>query len=242
MAQITPALTIVIPAYQEEKRIGPTLQELGNYLAGRATNDVEVIVVSGGSTDRTTSVARQFESKIAANLRILDLPSAKGKGAAVRAGMREATGEFVLFTDADLAYEPKLFDAFVARLKSGADIVIAQRTHTTKYAGRARRWITAVTRFVFERFITPGICDTQAGLKAFTYAAAQNLFARQTINGLLFDVEILMLARQFRYRVEKIDVDWKDRPGSTIRLARNSTRALLDLMKIYWRIGSGQYR
>lgn len=232
----------MIPAYQEEQRIGPTLHELGKYLTNRAAHEVEVIVVSGGSTDRTVSVARQYEGKIAANLRVLDLPAAKGKGAAVRAGMREASGKFVLFTDADLAYEPKLFDDFVVRLESGADVVIAQSTCANEYAGVARRWVETTSRFVFERFIAPGIGDTQAGLKAFTRAAAQDLFSRQTINGLIFDVEILILAHRLQYRVEKAEVDWQDKPGSTIRLARDSTRALLDLMKILWRIGSGRYR
>lgn len=241
MASTSPLLTIVIPAFQEEQRIGPTLDELGKFLHGRTDGEVEVIVVSGGSTDRTVAVARRYENHFAAQLRVLDLPAARGKGAAVRAGVRAAAGKFVLFTDADLAYEPKLFDDFVARLESGADIVIAQRTGKTEYAGMARRWVASASRFVFERFITPGIGDTQAGLKAFTHGAAKDLFAQQRINGLLFDVEILMLARRRNYRVEKAYVDWQDKPGSTIRLTRDSARALLDLTKLFWRIGLRQY-
>ncbi|HYA30087.1 MAG TPA: glycosyltransferase, partial [Acidobacteriota bacterium] len=214
MPAYVPQLSIVIPAYQEEKRIGPTLDQLGNYLATRSDRGIEVIVVSGGSTDGTVDVARQFENRIAARLRVLDLPTAKGKGAAVRAGMREASGKFVIFTDADLAYDPRLFDDFVARLESGADIVIAQRTGATEYAGLMRRWVAAASRFIFERFITPGIGDTQAGLKAFTRAVAQDLFSQQTISGVIFDVEILVLARRRKYRVEKAFVDWQDKPGS----------------------------
>ena len=241
MAQSAPHLTIVIPAYQEEQRLGPTLDRLCDYLANRPAGEIEVIVVSGGSTDGTVAVARQYENRIAAHFRVLDLPTAIGKGAAVRAGMREATGKFVLFTDADLAYEPRLFDDFVARLESGVDIVIAQRVGATEYAGLARRWVATASRLVFERFITPGIGDTQAGLKAFTHAAAQDLFGRQTINGLIFDVEILMLARRRNYRVETALVDWQDKPGSTVRLGRDSARALVDLTKIFWRIGSGRF-
>jgi dolichyl-phosphate beta-glucosyltransferase len=242
MAPTAPLLTIVIPAYQEENRIGPTLDELGNYLADRAAGEVEVIVVSGGSTDRTAAIALQYEKKLAAQLIVLDLPAARGKGAAVRAGMGAAAGKFVLFTDADLAYEPRLFDDFVARLQSGADLVIAQRTGATEYAGLARRWVATASRFVFERFITPGIGDTQAGLKAFTQSAAKDLFARQKVNGLLFDVEILMLAHRLNYRIDKALVDWQDKPGSTIRLARDSARALLDLVIILWRMNTGRYR
>ncbi len=242
MAPTAPLLTIVIPAYQEENRIGPTLDELGKYLAHRAPGEVEVIVVSGGSTDRTVAIALQYEKKNSAQLRVLDIPAARGKGAAVRAGMGEAAGKFVLFTDADLAYEPRLFDDFVARLQSGADIVIAQRAGATKYAGLTRRWVAIASRFVFERFITPGIGDTQAGLKAFTQSAAKYLFARQKVDGILFDVEILMLARRRNYRIDKAVVDWQDKPGSTIRLARDSVRALLDLVKILWRMSTGRYR
>jgi dolichyl-phosphate beta-glucosyltransferase len=242
MARTAPLLTIVIPAYQEENRIGPTLDELGKYLAHRAAGEVEVIVVSGGSTDRTVVVALQYENKLAAQLRVLDLPAARGKGAAVRAGMGAAAGKFVLFTDADLAYEPRLFDDFVARLESGADLVIAQRAGATEYAGLARRWVATASRFVFERFITPGIGDTQAGLKAFTQSAAKDLFARQKVNGLLFDVEILMLAHRLNYRIDKAVVEWQDKSGSTIRLARDSARALIDLVKILWRMNTGRYR
>ena len=240
MALTFPRLTIVIPAYQEELRIGPTLEELSKFLQGRADGEIEVIIVSGGSTDRTVAIARQYENRLSARLRVLDLPGAKGKGAAVRAGVLEAAGKFVLFTDADLAYEPKLFDDFVARLESGADVVIAQRTSNTQYAGMARRWVANASRFVFQRYITPGVGDTQAGLKAFTCAAAKELFAQQKINGLIFDVEILMLAHRRNYRVEKAYVDWQDKPGSTIRLTRDSARALLDLTMLFWRIGLRQ--
>jgi dolichyl-phosphate beta-glucosyltransferase len=241
MASDAPLLTIVIPAYQEERRIGPTLDELGRYLATTSFGDVEVIVVSAGSTDATVTIAQQYESKLAAKLTVLDLPGPRGKGAAVRAGMLAAQGKYVLFTDADLAYQPELFGDFVSRLESGADIVIAQRTDTTRYAWLARRWMTMASRFVFETFITPGIADTQAGLKAFTQKAAKDVFSRQKIDGLIFDVEILVLARRSKYRVEKAFVSWQDKSGSRIRVARDSVRAALDLVKFFWRLGSGEY-
>lgn len=236
MACAEPLVSIVIPAHQEENRIGATLDALNDYLAHRPVGDVEVIVVSDGSTDRTADIARQYAKRTSGQFTVLELPQAKGKGAAVRAGMLKAAGRFVLFTDADLAYEPTLFNDFVARLQAGADIVIAQRIGATEYSRLARRWLTAASRFVFERLITPGIADTQAGLKAFTRSAAQDLFCRQVIDGLIFDVEILMLARKRGYRVEKVYVDWKDKPGSTIKLGRASAAALLDLFRIWWRI------
>jgi glycosyltransferase involved in cell wall biosynthesis len=240
MAASQTFLSIVIPAYQEAQRIGPTLEELVGYLRRRGAKDCEIIVVSGGSTDDTVEIALKFSSELGEQLKVIDLPRARGKGAAVRAGMREASGKFILFTDADLAYEPALFDGFIARLQAGADLVIAQRTSSTEYASRGRRWIARTSRSIFERFITPGIGDTQAGLKAFTHAAAKDLFSRQVVNGLIFDVELLILARQRKYRIEKAFVDWQDKPGSTIRLGRDSARAVFDLMRVFWRIGTGQ--
>jgi len=232
-----PLLSIVIPAYQEEKRIGPTLDELGKYLAQKPRGEVEIIVVSGGSTDGTVKIARQYENKLEAKLTIIELPEARGKVAPERSCMLAATGKYLLFTNADLANERNLFDDFVTRLRSSADIVIAQRTEEAKYAGLARRWMAQASRFAFQRFITPGIGDTQAGLKAFTQAAAKDVFSRQKIDGLIFDVEILMLAQRRKYRLEKAFVGWQDKPGSTIRLMRDSARAALDLVKIYWRLG-----
>ncbi len=239
---IGPSLSIVIPAYQEENRIGPTLEELARYLSKKNPGEVEIIVVSGGSTDRTAEVAHQYEKEfLTGKLRVLELPQSRGKGAAVRAGMLAAAGNYILFTDADLAYEPKLFDEFITRLQLGADIVVAQRTGDTKYAGLARRCVASISRFFFKTMITPGIGDTQAGLKAFTKSAARYIFSKQKVNGFIFDVEVLLLARQKKYRIEKAFVLWQDKPGSTIRLRRDLIQAAFDLMKTYWRLRSGKY-
>jgi dolichyl-phosphate beta-glucosyltransferase len=97
------------------------------------------------------------------------------------------------------------------------------------------------SRFVFERFVTPGIVDTQAGLKAFTQGAAKYVFSRQKIDGLIFDVEILVLAQRKKYRIERAFVSWQDKSGSRIRLVRDSAKAAMDLVKMYWRLGAGHY-
>jgi dolichyl-phosphate beta-glucosyltransferase len=105
----------------------------------------------------------------------------------------------------------------------------------------ARRFVAIASRLLFKAFITPGIGDTQAGLKAFTRDAAKELFGQQKVDGFIFDVEILLLARRREYRITKAFVPWQDKPGSTIRLRRDSFRAVLDLVKIYWRLKSGKY-
>ena len=235
-----PLFSIIIPAYQEEKRIGETLTQLSAYLNERH-RDFELIVVSGGSTDNTVRIAREYESIVKGKLKVLDAKEAKGKGAAVRAGVLEAGGDYVLFTDADLSYSPTLFDEFIQCLKDGADIAIAQRIETAKYLGIGRYLLATISRFLVGNILVPGIGDTQAGLKAFTGSAAQYLFQRQKVDGFLFDLELLLLAQRKGYRIEKIRVRWEDKPGSTFRLFRDTSRAILDLLKIYWRLGTGQY-
>jgi dolichyl-phosphate beta-glucosyltransferase len=235
-----PLFSIVIPAYQEEKRIGETLTQLSAYLDPRH-HDFELIVVSGGSTDNTVSVAREHERILKGRLKVLEAKEAKGKGAAVRAGVLEASGDYILFTDADLSYSPMLFDQFINRLKDGADIAIAQRIETARYLGLGRYLLATTSRFLVGNILLPGISDTQAGLKAFTRPVAQYLFRRQKVDGFLFDLELLLLAQRKGYRIEKIHVRWEDKPGSTFRLLRDTSRAFLDLLKIYWRLGTGRY-
>lgn len=235
-----PPLTVIVPAYQEEKRIGETLRELLDHLEQHHPG-AEVIVVSGGSTDNTVGIARRFESYSNAMLRVIELKQTKGKGAAVRAGVFEASGEYVLFTDADLSYSPILFDQFIARLRNGADMAIAQRVDETKYGGVGRNLLAKASRFLVGNIVTPGISDTQAGLKAFRRSVALDLFRCQMVDGFLFDIEVLLLARRRGYHIEKIIVGWEDKPGSTFRVVRDTTRAAWDLLKIYWRLATGQY-
>jgi dolichyl-phosphate beta-glucosyltransferase len=240
MSHSHPSFSIVIPAYQEEQRIGDTLSQLSTYL-NHCHRDVEVIVVSGGSTDQTVDIAREYERVVKGGLNVLDLKDSRGKGAAVRAGVLEASGDYILFTDADLSYSPMLFEQFINRLRDGADVAIAQRIETAKYLGLGRYLLAIVSRFLVGTILVPGIGDAQAGLKGFTRSVAQYLFRRQKVNGFLFDLELLLLAQRKGYRIDKIQVKWEDKPGSTFRLFKHTSHAMLDLMKIYWRLGTGQY-
>jgi dolichyl-phosphate beta-glucosyltransferase len=235
-----PLISLVIPAYQEEKRIGHTIGSWSAYLE-RHHPGTEVIVVCDGCTDRTAEVARRAFFATGCTLEVIELATNEGKGYAVRAGMREAAGEYLFFTDADLSYPPETMDELLPRLRDGADVVIAQRREKKTYQGPGRRILGVVSGFLVEYLVLPGIRDSQAGHKAFTRQAGKDLFSRLRTRRFLFDLEILVMAQRRKYRIEKVLVDWEDRPGSTVRIVVDSLRSLRDLLLIYARRVSGRY-
>jgi dolichyl-phosphate beta-glucosyltransferase len=221
-------ISVVIPAYNEQDRLGATLARITAWLGERGET-WEVIVVDDGSRDRTCEIAAE------AGVRVIALPQNRGKGAAVRAGMLAANGERILFSDADLATPIEELDALAAELDRGADIAIASRAIagaqvTTKqhplreYMGRTFNVIVRVLRL-------GGIKDTQCGFKLFTRAAARDLFGRATIDGFAFDVEILWLARG-RYRVAEVPVVWRHVEESKVSPGRDAMKMLLDVVKL----------
>ncbi len=234
-------ISIVVPAYQEESRVGQTIRALSAYLESQDPG-AEIILVCDGCTDRTAEVATAAFSAPSCRLHVIELARNKGKGHAVRAGVEKASGEYVFFTDADLAFAPDLIREFVARLAAGADVVIAQRRPGERYAGTPRRALGAVSRALVGGLVLPGIPDSQAGFKGFTRHAALDLFSRLTIQRFLFDLEILVMARRRHYRIETVAVDWRDRPGSTVRLVADSLGGLRDLLLILFRKLAGRYR
>jgi dolichyl-phosphate beta-glucosyltransferase len=235
-----PRLSLVIPAYQEESRIGHTTSSWCAYL-DRHHPGTEVIVVCDGCTDRTAEVARGAFSAMGCTLEVIELPTNQGKGYAVRAGMEKAAGEYLFFTDADLSYPPETMDELLPRLLDGADVVIAQRREKKTYQGLGRRILGLVSGFLVGHLVLPGIPDSQAGHKAFTRQAGKDLFSRLRTRRFLFDIEILVMAQRQNYRIEKVLVEWEDRPGSTVRIVVDSLRSLRDLLFIYARRFSGRY-
>jgi dolichyl-phosphate beta-glucosyltransferase len=226
-----PLISLIIPAYQEEKRIGQTIGSWSAYLE-RHHPGTEVIVVCDGCTDRTAEVVRRAFFATGCTLEVIELAKNEGKGYAVRAGMREAAGEYLFFTDADLSYQPETMDELLRRLRDGADVVIAQRREKKTCQGLGRRILGVVSGFLVG-YLLSGIRDSQAGHKAFTRQAGKDLFSRLRTRRFLFDLEILVMAQRQKYRIEKVLVDWEDRPGSTVRVVVDSLRSLRDLLLIY---------
>lgn len=224
-------ISVVIPAYQEENRIGYTVEQLSTYLEQHHPRS-ELILVCDGCTDRTAEAARQSFKGSSCKLRIIELPANRGKGNAVKEGMLAAIGTYAFFTDADLSFAPELVDSFLVPLKDSADIAIAQRQKTVTYSQPGRKSLAVLSRAIIGNVILPGIRDTQAGFKGFRNQVAKTLFSRLKTRGFLFDLEILLAARRRGYRIEKVYVDWCDRPGSTVRVVRDTINAAIDLAKI----------
>ncbi len=227
-------LSIVIPAYNEEKRIGPSLGAICAYLK-RQSFAAEVIVVDDGSTDRTAVAARaSLEGRVP--FRVLRRPRNLGKGYSVREGVLASAGEIILFSDADLSTPIEELDKFLKRLDEGFDVVIGSRA-IPGCDIRVRQAATreAMGKFfnrLVRRFVIKGCLDTQCGFKVFRRAAALDLFGRLKTAGFSFDVELLVLARKFGYRVAEIPVIWCDSKPSRVRMGRGSWRMLKELWRI----------
>jgi dolichyl-phosphate beta-glucosyltransferase len=221
-------LSVVIPAYNEQDRLGQTLARITTWLRDRG-GAWEVIVADDGSRDRTREIAAE------AGVRVVALPKNRGKGAAVRAGMLAATGDRVLFSDADLATPIEELDKLWGELDRGADIAIASRAldgaqiETRQHPLREMmgRTFNGIVRLL----VLGGIKDTQCGFKLFTRAAAQDLFGRATVDGFAFDVEILWLARG-RYRIAEVPVVWRHVEESKVSPGTDAMKMFVDVVKL----------
>lgn len=226
-----PHLSIVIPAYNEERRIGGTLESIARYLH-RKPYRAEVIVVDDGSSDATVSVARKAPGSPA----ILCNEQNRGKGYSVRRGALEAAGEVVLFSDADLSTPIEEAEKLDEALRQGADVAIGSRAlpasdiqiHQPFYRERMGKTFNLLVRL----FVFPGISDTQCGFKAFRREAAREVFSRQTLPGFAFDVEILYIARRLGYTVREVPVIWRNSPETKVGALRDSIRMFSDILKV----------
>ena len=236
-------MTIVLPAYNEQSRIGPALDELFEYLDAPPVEGVrpriDVLVVDDGSTDRTADLIREraaAREPDAAPLAVMTVPHA-GKGAAVRAGMLAAAGDLVAFADADMATPPSELPKLTAALKE-ADVALGSRIQPDGSDMRAtqpayRRFLGGVFHLLASIWVVGDVKDTQCGFKGFTREAAQDLFARQQVTSIVFDVELIHLARRRGYTLAVVPIRWEDVRGSRMRPgARLALQVAWDLFRI----------
>lgn len=227
-------LSLVIPAYNEEGRIGPSLQTVGNYLAGKHFLS-EVVIVDDGSTDRTAEISRAaLEGR--APFRVIRLETNQGKGHAVKTGVLASFGQIIMFTDADLSTPIEELDKFLPRLDDGFDLVIGSRAlpgcDIRVRQAAPREALGKFFNRLVRLFIMKGCPDTQCGFKVFRRAAAMDLFSRLQTQGFSFDVELLVLARKLGYRIAEVPVVWCNSQPSSVRLVRGSWQMLKELWRI----------
>ena len=227
-------LSVVIPAWNEEKRIGSTLVEVGKYLKGKSFAS-EIVVVDDGSVDRTSELASEALSR-RVPFRIIRLETNRGKGHAVKEGVLAAAGDVILFSDADLSTPIEEFEKFLPWLEWGDDVIIGSRalkeSDVRVHQNPLRQTMGKLFNVLVRLFVLEGIRDTQCGFKAFKRPAAVDLFSRLTTEGFAFDVEILVLARRLGYQIREVPVVWKNSPPSRVRLMKSSARMVRELWRI----------
>lgn len=227
--------SIVIPAFNEEKRLGPTLERTLAYFADRPETLLEVVVVDDGSTDKTAALISALQKR-SERIRLLTHARNMGKGWAVRTGMLAAGGEFVLFMDADGSTDIAEIKKLAKALSNGADIAFGSRdtagSEILKHQPVLREALGKLYNRIVQVLAVPGISDTQCGFKLFRKSAIEALFHRQTIQGWSFDVEILFLAQQLQYKVVEIPVQWTDVPGSRVRPVRDALKTLWEVARL----------
>lgn len=236
-------ISIVIPAYNEESRLSPTLDRVLNFVRQRAW-DAEVIVVDDGSRDRTTDIVRDYAQSDGI-VRLIQNPGNRGKGYSVRSGVLNARGKIVLFSDADLSSPieeaPKLLEA----LENGADIAIGSRWMRselqTKRQSLARQVLGRVFNLLLRVVLRLDFKDTQCGFKAFRRHAAKEVFQLQRIERWGFDPEILFLARRAGFKTVEVPVRWGHDNGTRINPVADGSRMVADMLRIRWYSISGKY-
>jgi dolichyl-phosphate beta-glucosyltransferase len=239
----TPDLSIVIPAYNEESRIEPTVRDIVGYCRG-VKRTFELILVDDGSQDGTSTVGWNLAEEFP-ELRLIRLAANHGKGYAVRTGVVNAIGRSVLFADADGATPISEIERLESALGSGADMAVGSRALRAEgvrvHAKLYRHLMGRTFHFLVEWLADGGVKDTQCGFKLFRAPVAQDLFSRMRMNGFSFDVEVLVMARQRGYRVAEVPVNWTHQPGSKVRLTLDSLRMAADLLRIRAHCLSGEY-
>lgn len=229
-------LSVVIPAHNEAERILPYLRQIEEFCTSRR-KPYEVLVVDDGSTDATASIVERF-AETAGEFQLLRLPSQQGKGAAVRRGMQTAVGQLKLFADADGATPIQELTRLEEAITKGADLAIGSRTLASRlpdftvHARLSRSVLGSLFNAAVKQSGIRGISDTQCGFKLFRRAAADELFSVSSINGFGFDLELLYVAQQRRYRIAEIPVNWADQPGSKVRVLRDGLAMLRELSAI----------
>lgn len=228
-------LSIVIPAYNEEHRIGGTLSKIHDFLS-KQSYTFEVILVDDGSIDNTVDVAKRSFLYKENKLNILENGNNMGKGFSVRNGISASSGEYILFTDADMSTPIEEIDKLFSVVSESYDIAIGSRALKDSNVKLHQPWFRETMGRTFnvlvKLFLMKDINDTQCGFKLFRCGVAKKLASEFKINGFSFDVEMLYLALKKGYKIKEVPIAWLNSPKSKVNPLVDSTKMFFDLIKI----------
>lgn len=238
-------LSVIIPAYNESQTLKEKVSEYNQYLS-RQNYDYEIIIVNDGSLDDTAEIAKGLENEVN-SIRFIDNQINRGKGAAVKQGFQNATGNYQLFIDADGATSIDHLNQVWEHFQNGADLVIGTRNSLDADGAwqkiKQPFWKRSFGKFgnlIIQTLTVPGIWDTQCGFKIFKAEAINKIVPQQTINRWAFDVELLVIARKKNQNIAKVPVVWKNSKLSRVGI-RGYFTSLKEILKIFWNKILGKY-
>ena len=239
----SPSITIVIPAYNEAERLGPTLDRVIAFAQNKQWN-AEIIVVNDGSHDQTAEIVRNFAAKTPV-VRLVENLVNRGKGYTVRNGVLNAKGELILFSDADMSSPIEEAPKLLAALED-ADIAIGSRWMNTELQTRRqslmRQILGRVFNLLLRLLLRLNFKDTQCGFKAFRREAAMAVFPLQQVEGWGFDPEVLFLAQRLGFRIVEVPVRWGHDTRTRINPLVDGARMVSDMLLIRWNSVAGKYK
>lgn len=237
-------ISVIIPAFNEVDRLPATLDSVYEFLSTKE-NQFEIVVVDDGSSDNTAQLVRDY-SKAHPNVRVVSYENNRGKGYAVRTGMMEADGEYLIYNDADGSSPIEEIDKLIASIDEGNDIAFGSRAKPDEQrkvdALAYRKYIGNTFNLIVQTLILPGIHDTQCGFKMFRGAVAKDIFSVARIDGFAFDVEILYIGKLRQYKLDEVPINWSNVEGSKVNVFIDSPKMFLETLKISFSAWTGKYK
>ena len=227
-------LSLVIPAYNEEKRLPNTLGIVNEYFKGKSYN-YEIIVVDGGSLDRTSKITKEFQ-KVNPRIKLIRLPKNQGKGFHVRTGILNSYGKYIIFADADSSIPVYELEKLLYYLENNYDLAIGSRRLIESTIVQPQNWLRRQMGKIYNKFTKliglKKIKDVPCGFKGFKKESAKRIFSKIKLSGFSFDAEVLYLAQKFNYKIKEVPIEWKHSAGSKVRLWSDPFLMTIDLIKI----------
>jgi dolichyl-phosphate beta-glucosyltransferase len=232
MSQTPVKLSVVVPSYNEEERIERSIKAMLEYFDAQ-NYSYEMLVVSDGSSDKTNEIVTEM-AKAHPQLKLLGYSPNRGKGYAVRYGMLKAEGEYVLFCDADLATPIEEIEKLWGFVEGEYEVAIGSRplkeSNLLVHQPWYREFLGRSFNMAVQLLAVRGIKDTQCGFKLFKRSASYEIFRLCRLNGFSFDIEVLFIARNLKYKIAEVPIRWAHQEGSKVKVFRDGMRMLRDIL------------